>query len=159
MIKKNALKKSGTFRNKFPDLFNELHPTKNNHIDFEKVTPHSHIRVWWICKKSHIWDSRLNNRTSNNRGCPKCKQNTSKIELRFYCELKKIFKRMNNDKMKGKGINSSEMDIILTNVCLADDEGDPGMGYELGIDFFCSYPMFQKQVKYLFFFCLVVFID
>ena len=107
--KKNALKKSGTFRNKFPDLFNELHPIKNNHIDFEKVTPHSQIRVWWICKKSHIWDSRLNNRTSNNRGCPKCKQNTSKIELRFYCELKKIFK----DTLWQHKLNKKEIDIFI----------------------------------------------
>ena len=51
-LKKNALKKSGTFKNKFPDLFNELHPTKNNHINFDEVSPHSHIRVWWICKKN-----------------------------------------------------------------------------------------------------------
>ena len=64
-------------------------------------------------------------------------------------ELKKIFKRMNNDKKNNKKINAEEMEIILTNVCLADDEGDPGMGYELGINFFYSYPMFQSRAKRL----------
>ena len=36
-----------------------------------------------------------------------------------------------------------------TKVCLADDEGDPGMGYELGIAFFYSYSMFSKKAQRL----------
>jgi len=64
-------------------------------------------------------------------------------------ELKQIFKRMNNAKLKNKKIDSTEIDFVLGNVCLADDEGDPGMGYELGIDLFYSYPMFEKQAKRL----------
>ena len=64
-------------------------------------------------------------------------------------ELKRILKRMNADKQKQKKVDASEMEIILTNICLADDEGDPGMGYELGIDFFFSYPMFEKHAKRL----------
>merc|ERR1712228_1168838 len=65
-------------------------------------------------------------------------------------ELKRILKRMNGDKKKkNKKVDASEMEIILTNICLADDEGDPGMGYELGIDFFFSYPMFAKHAKRL----------
>merc|ERR1711933_300791 len=64
-------------------------------------------------------------------------------------ELKRILKRMNTDKQKKKKVDASEMEVILTNICLADDEGDPGMGYELGIDFFFSFPMFAKHAKRL----------
>jgi len=63
--------------------------------------------------------------------------------------LKRILKRMHSAKAKGKKVDASEMEIILTNVCLADDEGDPGMGYELGIAFFCSWPMFQRRAQRL----------
>merc|ERR1712154_310469 len=56
---------------------------------------------------------------------------------------------MGADKKKKKKVDASEMEVILTNICLADDEGDPGMGYELGIDFFFSYPMFEKHAKRL----------
>ena len=113
-LKKNALKKSGTFKNKFPDLFNELHPKKNNHINFDEVSPHSHIRVWWICKKKHEWDTTLNNRTSLNRGCPKCKVKTSKIEIRIYCELKNIFK----DTLWQHKLKNKEIDIFIPSIKL-----------------------------------------
>lgn len=64
-------------------------------------------------------------------------------------QLKRILKRMNADKQHKRKVNAEEMEVVLTNVCLADDEGDPGMGYELGIDFFYSYPMFAKKAQRL----------
>merc|ERR1719295_2118459 len=64
-------------------------------------------------------------------------------------EMKRIFKRMHSDKVKRRKVKAEEMEIALTNVCLADDEGDPGMGYELGIAFFYSYPMFAKKAQRL----------
>lgn len=64
-------------------------------------------------------------------------------------ELRRILKRMHSDKQRKRKVDASEMEVILTNVCLADDEGDPGMGYELGIAFFCSFPMFGKHAQRL----------
>ena len=129
--KKTALNKSGTFKNKFPELFNELHQTKNSHINFNEVTPHSHIRLWWICKKSHVWSSRLNNRTSNFRGCPRCKIKTSKIEIRLYSELKKIFK----DTLWQYKFYKKEIDIFIPSIkfCIEID-GYPWHENKLDID-------------------------
>ena len=56
---------------------------------------------------------------------------------------------MYDDKINGKPINGKRVNDIITCVCLADDEGDPGMGYELGINFFCSYNIFNKKAKKL----------
>ena len=64
-------------------------------------------------------------------------------------ELKKIFKRMYDKKCKNKKVDGTEVEYLLGNICLADDEGDPGMGYELGIDFFYSYKMFENHSKRL----------
>ena len=64
-------------------------------------------------------------------------------------ELRRIFKRMYDQKTKNKKVNDREFEFIMGNIFLADDEGDPGMGYELGIDLFYSYKMFEKHAKRL----------
>jgi len=64
-------------------------------------------------------------------------------------EFKRIFKRMHGEKLKGKKVKAEEMQFVMGNIPLADDEGDPGMGYEVGIAFFYSYPMFQEKAKRL----------
>ena len=57
-----------------PRLSKEWHPTKNGKLTPYDVTPSSHIKVWWICKKGHEWQSVINNR-SNGTGCPYCSGN------------------------------------------------------------------------------------
>ncbi len=137
-IKKRALERSGTFKNKFPDLFKELHPTKNKNINFDEITPHSHIRVWWKCKKNHVWSSRLNNRTSLFRGCPDCKKNTSKIELRLYCELKKIF----NETLWQHKLHKKEIDIFIPSIKLCIEiDGYPWHENKFNLD--------QKKNKHI----------
>uniref|UniRef100_A0A6A7GBI9 Histone PARylation factor 1-like n=1 Tax=Hirondellea gigas TaxID=1518452 RepID=A0A6A7GBI9_9CRUS len=60
-------------------------------------------------------------------------------------ELKKILKRMNSQKESGEEVNGDELDQTLTYISYADDEGDPGMGLQLGLNLFCSFPMFEKE--------------
>ncbi len=46
------------------DLAKEWHPTKNDSLTPEDVTPNSNKKVWWICNinKSHEWDALISNR-------------------------------------------------------------------------------------------------
>lgn len=56
-----------------PGLAREWHPTKNGRLQPTDVTPFSHRRVWWLCKKGHEWQARLTNRSRPSaRGCPFC---------------------------------------------------------------------------------------
>jgi hypothetical protein len=35
------------------------------------VTPGSNKKVWWTCKKGHVWNAMINLRNRNNN-CPYC---------------------------------------------------------------------------------------
>ena len=54
-----------------PELVNEWHPTKNEPLTPSDVTPSSHRKVWWRCKKGHEWEAKLTDRNAGN-GCPYC---------------------------------------------------------------------------------------
>eukprot|EP01083_Nonionella_stella_P243243 847774_1 len=64
-------------------------------------------------------------------------------------ELKRMFRRMNNQKTSGKRVDGKDLETILTNINYANDEGDPGMGLQLGLDMFASFDMFAKEAKRL----------
>ena len=52
-------------------LSKEWHPTKNDKLTPKDVTPNSHRKIWWICKKTHEWQARISHR-NNGIGCPFC---------------------------------------------------------------------------------------
>lgn len=54
-----------------PELAKEWHPTKNGELTPKDVTCGSNKKVWWMCKKGHEWEAKINNR-SNGRNCPHC---------------------------------------------------------------------------------------
>ena len=58
-------------RSRFPDLMGEWHPTKNAGISPDQLSPGSHRKVWWRCKKGHEWQTSIKSRTSGT-GCPVC---------------------------------------------------------------------------------------
>ncbi len=77
-------------KNKFPDIFNEIHPTKNISLNKDIITSGSNKNVWWIHKCSnccifHIWLSRISDRTILNRNCPICS-----ITGKMCCKCKSI---------------------------------------------------------------------
>jgi hypothetical protein len=54
-----------------PNIAVEWHPTKNNNLTAQQVTPHSNKKVWWLGKCGHEWEAAIYNRTKGN-GCPIC---------------------------------------------------------------------------------------
>ena len=78
--------KRGLLNDEHPELVAQLHPTKNAHIDLDKVTSGSQIKAVWVCHDrqnapagcthAHEWTTKINRRTGNARhkgsGCPYC---------------------------------------------------------------------------------------
>ena len=56
-----------------PELAKEWHPTKNESLTPNDMTPGSGKKVWWKCDKGsdHIWIASCDKRTTG-RGCPVC---------------------------------------------------------------------------------------
>ena len=54
-----------------PELAKEWHTTKNGGLSPSMVTPSSHRKVWWKCKKGHEWQATIAHRSSG-RNCPIC---------------------------------------------------------------------------------------
>jgi len=56
-----------------PTLAAEWHPTRNGSLTPKDVTPRSHKKVWWQCKRGHEWRAAVSNRNrSSGGGCPYC---------------------------------------------------------------------------------------
>lgn len=56
-----------------PDIFKQLHPTKNQNIDIDDLSLGSNKRVWWLCENDHEWDTTVSTRTQISKGnCPYC---------------------------------------------------------------------------------------
>ena len=56
----------------YPDLVEELHPTKNGDLDPKKIHGNSQKSVWWKGKCGHEWSVSLRARTRDGHGCPIC---------------------------------------------------------------------------------------
>lgn len=65
------LKGFNDLETRYPEVFAELHPTKNAEIDVDSVTPKSAEKIWWLCAEGHEWEAIVFNRTSGS-GCPQC---------------------------------------------------------------------------------------
>lgn len=55
-----------------PEVAAQWHPTKNGDLTAEKITAGSHRKIWFICSKGHVWETRLFVRTAQKFGCPYC---------------------------------------------------------------------------------------
>ena len=54
-----------------PELFAELHPTRNADVDLAALSTGSVCRVWWRCGDAHEWQATVAER-SRGTGCPVC---------------------------------------------------------------------------------------
>ena len=71
-------------KDELPDIYAELHPTKNAGVDIEKLTCGSAKRVWWLCQNDdskpegcqhkHEWEAQVRTRCKSMcpAGCPFC---------------------------------------------------------------------------------------
>ena len=66
------INETNNLKSRFPEIYKQLHPTKNLHVDIEKLSPGSHIKLWWKCDLGHEYDQSLNSKTSGGYGCPVC---------------------------------------------------------------------------------------
>lgn len=63
-----------------PEIAEEWHPSKNDHLSPNDVVPGSKKKVWWQCKANpeHVWRTSISERTSSKKTqCP-------------YCSMKKV---------------------------------------------------------------------
>ena len=67
---------SNLFKDCYPILYQQIHPTKNTSVSIDLLTYGSHKTIWWICPKAncdhHIWAAAVKSRTINGSGCPYC---------------------------------------------------------------------------------------
>ena len=62
-----------------PDLVDEWHPTKNGKMRPENVSYGSGVKMWWLCKEGHEWESTPTNMCKSKTRCPVCYRNRYKI--------------------------------------------------------------------------------
>lgn len=91
----------------FPILVEQW--SDKNELGPERYCPKSHKKVWWVCPKGHEYKSAISSRVHLNTGCPICAWQTSKLEIRVYCELKELFKEV-SWRNKSYGF---EIDVLL----------------------------------------------
>ena len=77
----------GLVKDEFPDVYAELHPTRNSGIDTETLTCGSGKKVWWLCQsdrsrpegceREHAWKASVNSRCRKGHisGCSFCAGN------------------------------------------------------------------------------------
>lgn len=83
-------KLENSLQERYPEVAQDWHPTKNGNLTPEHVSQKSCKNVWWLCHTcKYEWLSTITNRTSKNQKCPNCNGGIAKI---VYCiELNKIF--------------------------------------------------------------------
>lgn len=55
-----------------PLLAAQLHPTRNEGVNLDKISAGSKKKVWWSGDCSHEWEASILNRSTSNTGCPYC---------------------------------------------------------------------------------------
>ncbi len=76
---------------KNPTLAKQLHPTKNEGITADQLSPNSGKVVVWQCplNKKHVWSTRVSHR-SNGHGCHFCSNMVSYENKRLHAELSHV---------------------------------------------------------------------
>jgi len=92
-----------------PKLAKEFHPIRNKKLTASKITPASNKKVWWICSRGHEWKASVSSRHGRGTGCPYCNAQTSKLEIRIFCEFLSLF---NEVKWLAR-LNGVECDVFL----------------------------------------------
>jgi hypothetical protein len=93
-----------------PEIANEWNYKKNNTLRPENFTCGSGKKVWWVCNYGHDWRTSIGDRTKiNGTYCPYCSNQSSRLEIRVYVELKTVFKEV----VWRERIDGIECDVYL----------------------------------------------
>jgi len=116
---RETIRKKGSLAENHPAIAKQWHPTKNGDLSPSDVASGTRKKVWWVCDKGHEWDAMVYSRALGGTGCRYCRAGTSKLEIRFYCELKEIFQGV---KWRER-ISGLESDIYLSGhkICIEID--------------------------------------
>ena len=100
-----------------PEIASQWHPTLNADATPDQYTPGSHKSIWWLCKLGHRWKTTIKSRTSKTSptGCPFCSTQTSRPEIRLFCELNWIFP----DAIWRHKIDKTEVDVFIPSLRVA----------------------------------------
>lgn len=59
-------------RSAYPELAAQWHPTRNESLTPQQVSPYSNRKVWWLCQRGHAYAAAVAARTERGSGCPYC---------------------------------------------------------------------------------------
>jgi len=65
------LSKTYNLQAAYPEIASEWHPSKNDNLKPNELTPGSKRKIWWRCNKGHEWQAAVYSRTRGS-GCPHC---------------------------------------------------------------------------------------
>lgn len=82
------ISEENNFGAKYPKLLKEWDYKKNKLVDPYKISSKNSLKVWWKCKKKHMWQASIGSRAQG-AGCPYCSGNLVPNRLQ---EVKKIAK-------------------------------------------------------------------
>ncbi len=70
----NSIKKNGSLQEMYPNIAQEWDYSQNGELSPQNVTPHSNVKVNWVCKYGHTWKAMIANRVKG-QNCPICARN------------------------------------------------------------------------------------
>lgn len=117
---KFTVTEDNNFASVHPELAKEWHPTKNNDLKPEEVSPVSSLTVWWKCSKcGYEWQSKISNRVFGN-GCPRCAfvYQTSEPEQAVFYYVSKEFPDAVNS-YHPKWLGKKSVDVYVPSLKLA----------------------------------------
>lgn len=78
------------------ELASEWHPTKNNLLTSDNVTPKSEKIIWWECKNCKCsWQAKIIHRNNGHKKCPTCYP--SKYTVSKFNSLKSLNKKLSSE--------------------------------------------------------------
>lgn len=92
-----------------PDIAADWHPHKNAPITPDDVLAAGTKKFWWRCKHDHEWQTTIGLRVNAGTGCPRCTNQTSRVEIAIYAELHALFGEIG----WRERISGYECDILL----------------------------------------------
>lgn len=97
-----------------PDIAEDWHPEKNAPITPHDVMAAGSKKFWWRCKHGHEWQTTIGLRVHSGTGCPRCTNQTSRVEIAIYAELRALFGEIG----WRERISGYECDILLCEGCI-----------------------------------------
>lgn len=91
------VKRADSLLSEYPGLAKQWHPTKNEPLTADAVTPGSGQKVWWLCSHGHEWQAVINSRT-NGCGCPYCAGQKPTVDRNFATEYPGLVKEWDWEK-------------------------------------------------------------